>query len=191
MDSARAEECEYIRTYRQLAIASSCLGRASPILAAAISFAAIGYTEDSVDPANYYAALSVCLALRMPMILLPMSVTMLFSFFVSLQRIKAYLLLPERKAQRYEPQNYPNAAIVVWDATFHFLSSNLPQDKSKDEHSSFTLSVNKLRTGVYDGNRGSCWKRKTALLSEILGDMKGSEGVCAPESDRDHRHSAR
>ncbi len=50
MDSARAEECEYIRTYRQLAIASSCLGRVSPILAAAISFAAIGYTEDSVDP---------------------------------------------------------------------------------------------------------------------------------------------
>jgi ABC-type multidrug transport system fused ATPase/permease subunit len=73
LDSARAEECEYIRTYRQLAVASSCLGRASPILAAAISFAAIGYTEDSVDPANIYAALSVFLALRMPMILLPVN----------------------------------------------------------------------------------------------------------------------
>ncbi len=107
---------------------------------------------------------------------------MLFSFFVSLDRIKAYLLLPERKAQRYDPQSYPNAAIVVRDATFHFMSAGSslpPQDKSKDEQTKFTLSVNKLdiKLGSMTAIVGPVGSGKTALLSAILGDMKGSEDV--------------
>ena len=162
-------------------MASSSLGRASPILAAAISFTALGFTKDSLDPSDIYAAFSVFLALRMPMILLPMAVTYLMSVFVSLNRIKTYLLLPERESQKYDPLAHPMAAVIVRNTTFQFMGGGgggANNNGEGDQHK-FTLSVEKLdiEKGSLTAIVGPVGSGKSALLSAILGDMKGSEEV--------------
>jgi ABC-type multidrug transport system fused ATPase/permease subunit len=126
LTNARITECDAIQKFRAMAVASSSLGRSAPILAAAFAFVVMALASDEnegMNPASVYAALAVFLALRMPMILLPMGLTFAGALQVSLKRLQNYLELPERTPQQYAPEAHPNSAVVIHDTTFNFFTS--------------------------------------------------------------------
>jgi ATP-binding cassette subfamily C (CFTR/MRP) protein 1 len=92
---ARQIECRHMMNYRILFQGSTQIGRAIPFLAACPSFVYMALTEERLDAANIFAALSVFMSLRLALIMLPTSLALYAAMQVSLKRVEEYLDLPE------------------------------------------------------------------------------------------------
>jgi len=89
----RNVEMVALRRYRTLAQTTVQLGRACPPLCAGASFIYLSLVSDQVNASDIFAALNVFLALRLPLILIPESVTYIGALLVTLKRLEKYLEL--------------------------------------------------------------------------------------------------
>ena len=95
LQQARAVELHHQRRFRRLSVTSTALGRASPMVAAALTFIIYSRLYE-LEAAVIFPALSVFQSLRLPFILLPIIFNNLVSVFVSIRRVSAFLDLPEQ-----------------------------------------------------------------------------------------------
>ena len=92
---ARDAEITQMMRYRILFCASVQVGRAEPFLAACPTFATLALAGEDFSASNVFAALSVFLALRLTLIMLPITLSLAAATKVTLERVEAYLALPE------------------------------------------------------------------------------------------------
>jgi ABC-type multidrug transport system fused ATPase/permease subunit len=95
LQQARTVELHHQRRFRRLSVTSTALGRASPMVAAALTFIIYSRLYE-LEAAVIFPALSVFQSLRLPFILLPIIFNNLVSVFVSIRRVSAFLDLPEQ-----------------------------------------------------------------------------------------------
>jgi len=92
----RNEECVHIRNYRLAHVSSIASGRASPVLAAMVTLVFYAVSEDELDIADAYAAVSIFQALRLGLIFVPLCATALMAFDVTMKRLNTYFKRPEK-----------------------------------------------------------------------------------------------
>ena len=119
---ARAVELKHQRRFRQLQVTSTALGRASPMLAAALTF--IIYSRfHALEADVIFPALSVFQSLRLPFILLPIIFNNLVSVFVSIRRLSTFLSLPEQPTRLLLAQAADAAPQAATDADAAFATT--------------------------------------------------------------------
>ena len=94
---ARRTETVNIGRFRVYQLISVQCGRASPILSAASSFIFLSMTGKPMSAGDIFAALSVFQALRMSLIMIPVSLTIWAAVSVSIGRVQSYLLLDDNE----------------------------------------------------------------------------------------------
>jgi len=96
LSAARLKECGPLYRFRFFLQTSVQLGRASPIIAACITFLfktlVLG---ESLKASDTFAALNVFLSLRLALIIIPECITYFAAASISINRIQQFLLLPE------------------------------------------------------------------------------------------------
>ncbi|CAK9105208.1 Multidrug resistance-associated protein 1 (ATP-binding cassette sub-family C member 1) (Glutathione-S-conjugate-translocating ATPase ABCC1) (Leukotriene C(4) transporter) (LTC4 transporter) [Durusdinium trenchii] len=131
MFDARAQEASYIQRFRTLQVSSINLGRASPILAACFSILVLAIIDtDDLTASTIFVAISSFQGLRLPLIAIPQQTAMLANTFVSLKRLRRYLLLED--APPPEPlEESSQYSVVVRDASFDWTLAAQEQERAR------------------------------------------------------------
>mmetsp|Transcript_38859 Transcript_38859/g.62570 ORF Transcript_38859/g.62570 Transcript_38859/m.62570 type:complete len:892 (+) Transcript_38859:666-3341(+) len=119
----RAHEMVKLGRYRTLHQTSVQFGRACPALCAACSFIYMAASGKEILASDLFAALNVFLSLRLPLILLPESITYIGSLFVTVDRLEKYLLLDEVQGVDSSSQQSMNEPYLELSGTFRWPSS--------------------------------------------------------------------
>eukprot|EP00924_Labyrinthula_sp_SR-Ha-C_P004358 augustus_masked-scaffold_3-processed-gene-21.99-mRNA-1 protein AED:0.04 eAED:0.04 QI:0/-1/0/1/-1/1/1/0/1256 len=169
---SRLEEMKCLARYRILAQSGVQLGRASPVICAAVSFIFFALSGQEVIPADLFAALNVFLALRLTLIILPESITYIAAMNVSFKRIEKFLNQPELPSPKLmEPETLGQKkstpeAIENEDSLRLIASCSWPNNDRF--HLSVDLNIAKGRSLAIIGGVGS---GTTSLLLTLLDQL--------------------
>ena len=184
---ARNIECEFIERHRILHMAAIQLGRANPILSACATFLGLHYTGHDLKPAYVFAALTVYQSLRLALTCIPMGMTLLMSFLVSIKRVSHYLATPDvegrddiTKSQETHLGAKLFNAGFQWSKLVTTKENNEPANtevRSTSSEPSFEVFIDdlELRRGSVTAVVGQVGSGKTSLVSAIIGDMHKKE----------------
>ena len=159
-----------------------------------VTFVVYAYLGNEVVPSNVFIVLSFLTLIRFPVSLMPQAITFVSEAKVGLDRIQAFLELPELQSIERErdhrlsvlspptsevvpvpsplappPPSLPRGSIVIERGTFRWSSEN-----SVPILSSFNLSI---QPGELIGVIGSVGCGKSSLLSALLGEMEADAGT--------------
>eukprot|EP01061_Rhynchopus_euleeides_P018502 TRINITY_DN3062_c0_g1_i3.p1 TRINITY_DN3062_c0_g1~~TRINITY_DN3062_c0_g1_i3.p1 ORF type:complete len:1469 (+),score=596.87 TRINITY_DN3062_c0_g1_i3:157-4563(+) len=171
--AARELECHFVRRHRILHMASIQLGRANPILSACATFLGMHFTGHDLRPAYVFAALTVFQSLRLALTCVPMGLTMLMTWLVSLERVTQYLRTPD-----VEPRDDINVCqgapadhrVYLRNARFRWQRQSTQPDSTSKPYELFIEEFG-LRERCVTAVVGQVGSGKTSLISAILGDM--------------------
>jgi len=170
----RHEETGYIRQFRTLVVTSINGGRASPILASALSIMTVAIiAPEDLIPANIFVAISSFQGLRLPLISLPQHAAMFTNTFVSFARIRKFLLLDDAPLPDVINSLDENV-LVLENASFTYDGNSNP------DSASFTLndmSFAVKKNGFLCAVVGRVGSGKTTLLSSVLGSTFKTQGI--------------
>ena len=117
LERTRLLDTELIQKSRNMSVTSINAGRASPVLAGAISILTIAFTAPQLLTAStIFTALMAFQSLRLPLIVLPQNLIQIANGRVALTRIVEYLNLPE--FERPEVPTDAKLAVKVSNASF-------------------------------------------------------------------------
>eukprot|EP00471_Norrisiella_sphaerica_P008681 CAMPEP_0184506154 /NCGR_PEP_ID=MMETSP0113_2-20130426/53352_1 /TAXON_ID=91329 /ORGANISM="Norrisiella sphaerica, Strain BC52" /LENGTH=1408 /DNA_ID=CAMNT_0026895859 /DNA_START=1010 /DNA_END=5236 /DNA_ORIENTATION=+ len=126
IEHVRKEECEHIQNFRILQVVSIALGRASPVLASMAAFVTFVLLGNNLTTADIFAALTIFQALRMPLIMIPLSLTALMNMKVSFTRIASFLRI--KNVSRIQPPSSPNSLLLIQAGSFAWNGGDEKQD---------------------------------------------------------------
>eukprot|EP01062_Namystynia_karyoxenos_P050381 TRINITY_DN3913_c0_g1_i1.p1 TRINITY_DN3913_c0_g1~~TRINITY_DN3913_c0_g1_i1.p1 ORF type:complete len:1383 (+),score=435.91 TRINITY_DN3913_c0_g1_i1:87-4151(+) len=180
IQSERARECVKLQRFKALFYANVEVGRASPFVCTAASFVVLALvTGDEMRSEDVFSVLSVFQGLRMPLILIPISFTLLSSLRVSMQRLEAFLTLPEHSAH---PQpSEAGTAVRMAAATFAWPHSD--PDKAQGQLAAALAGLTfSIRRGERVAVVGSVGAGKSSLLAALLHIVQLREGTAEVRS---------
>jgi len=192
---ARDEEISTLRRFRSMQFTNVSLGRINPILCAAATYIILAGLGRELEPGMVYAVLTVFQAMRLALIVVPLSLTYIASFSVSFARYRNYLTLPEN----HDGQAKTEHVMDLKDATFRWpklpdappsagsgskpkKTQILPSNSKELQRTGSGLGtpsapfcmrgVNiQVKKGEKIGIVGGVGSGKSSLISAILGDM--------------------
>ena len=95
LDKRRNAELKSLRVFRTVQTLMITLGRASPIIAAAVSFVTAGALGAELAP-QIFPALSIFLGMRTPFVVLPATLALTAQARASLKRVERYMGLADQ-----------------------------------------------------------------------------------------------
>ncbi|KAI0783557.1 P-loop containing nucleoside triphosphate hydrolase protein [Abortiporus biennis] len=194
----RSSEMKYVRSLLLIRAANNAVAISLPVLASVLSFVAYSLSGHSLDPANIFASLTLFNLLRLPLLLLPLSISSIADAKNALSRLYGVFeaeTLAESKLQDVEMTE----AIHVVDADFTWDSpppeAISQKKKGQDKKTSIPLIQG---SGANDGKQkvfslkginlsippgqltaivGPVGTGKTSLLEALIGEMRRTAGM--------------
>ena len=169
--AARVDECSHLKWYRTWVMVSMQLGRASPIIAACVTFVSLAALGRPMRPSDVFASLSVFLGLRLSLIMIPQCLSYLGALQITVRRLRTYLLLDEfaTPAAAAPPDAAAPVAIAVDRASFAW-----PGSSSTLGPLTFCVGGPARQLVAVVGAVGA---GKTSLLSALVGEMPRTAGA--------------
>eukprot|EP00937_MAST-01D_sp_MAST-1D-sp2_P002912 g2912.t1 len=185
----RAAESRAIRRFRLVQTQTLSLGRAAPVLATCASVAFIALRGGALSPPDVFATISAFQALRMPTIMISFSLVQIANILLSLERIRRFLLLPERgrrallgggagesDALRMEAAEFvwPEGGGAAVDGA-EARAQARAEVQAPLKTDAFTLRIDRLQVragGSMVAVIGAVGSGKSSLLAAVLGDMQ-------------------
>eukprot|EP01065_Artemidia_motanka_P051532 TRINITY_DN9115_c2_g1_i2.p1 TRINITY_DN9115_c2_g1~~TRINITY_DN9115_c2_g1_i2.p1 ORF type:complete len:1113 (+),score=225.64 TRINITY_DN9115_c2_g1_i2:815-4153(+) len=189
--AARDDECDELQQFRTIQFTNVSIGRINPILCAAATYLVMAGIGEELEPGRVYAILTVFQAMRLALIMIPLSLTYITAYSVAFGRIRRYLELPE-----YERISEPTddtavsvrGATLVWPTQVSAAVSpkakvNRNQVAAEPEDAGSSdprFALKQLDVSIGWGMKvavvGSVGSGKSSLISGILGDMHIAQG---------------
>lgn len=113
MSDARDTECEHISDYRLQLVSSIVLGRASPVVAGAITIVVFAALGNSLEAQDVFTTVAVFQSMRIALIMLPLAATNYVNIRSVLSRVQNFIL-PEETLES-DLQSQPKTSTVQLD----------------------------------------------------------------------------
>jgi ABC-type multidrug transport system fused ATPase/permease subunit len=167
VDKIRADEMHFFKQYALVGIITSFTWASAPFFVAAVSYATFVLIDknNNLDPSTAFVTLTLFYLIRFPLALLPQTITFVVQGYVSLKRIKSFLLLDETN----ENDILRGGNIGGGDLAISIKNANMGWSKSGDValyNLNFDMKRGKLFAVV-----GGVGSGKSSLLSAVLGEM--------------------
>lgn len=186
----RDKELGGIRKLLTIRAANQAVALSIPTLSAVVCFAVYSATGHSQSPAEIWTALSLLNLLRMPLMLLPNSLSVITDAYSALERLMP-VFLAEELPPIFERDDHAKYALAVEDASFEWESGSPPSEgiekKSKKRESakndvaaaedekppSKVENINlRLERGELLCICGPVGSGKSSLLQGLIGEMR-------------------
>ena len=119
MISIRAEEMRFVQSSAYTRAWNSTLMQTGPLLMSLLAFITLGLTTDNLEAQYIFSSLTLFNLLRMPLMLLPMTIAFGSDAKIGIQRIQAFLLADELHSEP-EYVDTDKFAVKVADANFEW-----------------------------------------------------------------------
>jgi len=119
MISIRAEEMRFVQSSAYTRAWNSTLMQTGPLLMSLLAFITLGLTTDNLEAQYIFSSLTLFNLLRMPLMLLPMTIAFGSDAKIGIQRIQAFLLADELHSEP-EYVDTDKFAVKVSDANFEW-----------------------------------------------------------------------
>ena len=164
VDKVRADEMKFFSRYALVGIITSFTWASAPFFVAAVSYATFVLIDkkNNLDPSTAFVTLTLFYLIRFPLALLPQTITFVVQGYVSLKRIKAFLLLDETN------ENDVQRGIIPGDLAISIKNANMGWNKSDVFLYNLNFDVKRSKLLAVVGGVGS---GKSSLLSAVLGEM--------------------
>jgi ABC-type multidrug transport system fused ATPase/permease subunit len=165
VDKIRNDEMKFFSRNALVGIVSSFTWASAPFLVSAVSYATfvLVNTENNLDPSTAFVSLTLFYLIRFPLALLPQTISYCVQGYISLKRIKRFLLLEEINEKDITRENEVNQDVAIY-----LNDVNLGWTKQEPYlyHLNFEVPKGKLIAIV-----GKVGCGKSSLLSGLLGEM--------------------
>eukprot|EP01064_Diplonema_japonicum_P031285 TRINITY_DN5536_c0_g1_i1.p1 TRINITY_DN5536_c0_g1~~TRINITY_DN5536_c0_g1_i1.p1 ORF type:complete len:1494 (+),score=401.34 TRINITY_DN5536_c0_g1_i1:41-4522(+) len=163
----RKTESYSLSRFRLATMSSIQVGRASPALAACVTFGFMFLMDAELNVADVFAAYTAFQAMRLSMVVIPRALTVIATNNISLDRIQAYLLQEEHTPTSLVPKDS--------HFTLHATGCSF-QHRGSDK---FTLKLPSLtvKKGAAHALVGPVGSGKTSTITAVLGDLDRQEGT--------------
>lgn len=191
----RTSEMGYIRTLLVIRAANNAVAMALPVLASVLSFVAYSLSGHTLDPARIFASLTLFQLLRLPLMLLPLTLGAIADAQNALKRLNDVFeaeVLTESKTQDAEM----DAAVTVVDGDFTWDSpppevlsknkrqkalSTKPKPVGGPESKEKVFQLKDINLAIPEGKLtaivGPVGTGKTSLLEAMIGEMRRTAGT--------------
>ena len=117
--AAREDEVKHLFKFRALSMSGIQVGRAAPTIGAATTFISFALMNPGqrMEPPEVFSTISVFMALRIALIMIPASFTIFHAMMLSMDRAAAFLARPECAASEPGPAEAGSGAAAVVGAT--------------------------------------------------------------------------
>ena len=161
IQQSRIVECKHIKTIRLATVSSIVCGRASPVLSSMAAIITYALTGSQLTVSSAFAVVSVFQALRLSLVIVPLSLTTFAAFSVNLSRISKYMTAEEHPPYSPLDEEDSERVVVVKDSDLGYGENRVL--------SSVNLEVRKKSLIAVVGFVGA---GKTTLLSAITQAIK-------------------
>eukprot|EP00656_Telonema_subtile_P050004 TRINITY_DN6364_c0_g1_i1.p1 TRINITY_DN6364_c0_g1~~TRINITY_DN6364_c0_g1_i1.p1 ORF type:complete len:1232 (+),score=333.15 TRINITY_DN6364_c0_g1_i1:196-3891(+) len=173
ISQARDTECTHVKNYRVRIVSSIVLGRASPVLSGAITiivYAAMGNTLTSKE---VFTSVAVFQAMRIALIMLPISWTALINTLAVFKRVELFLTHTSTPSEHpptpASPPTDPHTLIKLESASLQWPSA---------ESSTLSNVSLELRSGQVLAVTGEVASGKSSLLNAVVASGVNVKAVC-------------
>ncbi|CAF0716997.1 unnamed protein product [Brachionus calyciflorus] len=163
VDKIRNDEMKYFSRNALAGIITSFTWASAPFIVAAVSYGTFVMVSEknNLDPSTAFVSLTLFYLIRFPLALLPQTITMVVQGYISLKRIRRFLLLDETNEQDIQHANLNDTAILVQNA-------NLGWNKTDPYLCNLNFEIKKQKLVAVVGSVGC---GKSSLVSAVLGEM--------------------
>lgn len=161
IQKSRIVECTHIKTIRLATVSSIVCGRASPVLSSMAAIITFALTGNQLTVASAFAVVSVFQALRLSLVIVPLSLTTFAAFSVNLSRIGKYMTSEEHPSYCALSDSDAGKVAVVRNSNLGYGENSVL--------SSVNLEVGKKQLIAVVGFVGA---GKTTLLSAVTQAIK-------------------
>ena len=163
VDKIRSDEMKFFSRNALVGIVNSFTWASAPFLVAAVSYATFVLVNpnNNLDPSTAFVSLTLFYLIRFPLALLPQTISLCVQGYVSLKRIKRFLLLEETNDGDIGREDMNELAVVMRNVT-------LGWSKHEPYLYNLNLEVGKAKLVAIVGKVGC---GKSSLLAGLLGEM--------------------
>ena len=164
VNKIRNDEMKFFSRNALVGVVGSFTWASAPFLVATVSYSTFVLINDknNLDPSTAFVSLTLFYLIRFPLALLPQTISLCVQGYVSLKRIKHFLLLEETNDSDIQRENAPE------DVALSLRGVTLGWNKSEAFLHGLNFTVKKGKLVAVVGTVGS---GKSSLLSACLGEM--------------------
>lgn len=168
VEKVREREMKYFTHYALVSIITIFTWASAPFFVSVVSYATFVLIDpnNNLDPNTAFVTFTLFYLIRFPLALLPQTITFVVQGYVSLKRIKSFLLLDETNEN--DVQRGPITSPTGVDLAISIKKANMGWNKNEVFLYNLNFDIRRSKLIAVVGGVGS---GKSSLLSALLGEM--------------------